>query len=199
MHMQNIMLIYDEKPFSIHRFSDPNLFNNLKQVKLDMVYLTMAKVWSTMSHSKRAQVGALLVKDGTIISDGFNGTPTGLDNCCEDSDGNTHWYVLHAETNVITKLSKNAVSGENSTLYVTMSPCRDCSKLILQSDIKRVVFLTPYRILDGLEFLIHSNLEVSYYADLNPLIEFDFNKISVTGIESKEQFIEIIKQNIKTV
>lgn len=193
------MLKYDGNAFSLHRFLNQDLFNNHKQVKLDMVYLTMAKVWSTMSHSTRAQVGALLVKDGTIISDGFNGTPSGLDNCCEDSEGNTHWYVIHAESNVITKLSRNAVSGENSTLYVTMSPCRDCSKLILQSGIKRVVFLTPYRILDGLEFLINSNLEVSYYADLTPLINFNHNNVSVVEIEEKEQFIEIIKQNIKTV
>jgi len=159
-----------------------------------MIYLTMARVWSTMSQCKRAQVGALIVKDGTIISDGFNGTPRGMSNCCEDKDGNTIWEVLHSESNAITKLSRNAVSGEDSTMYVTMSPCRDCSKLIIQSGIKRVVFLTAYRNLEGLEFLLNNGIEISYYCDLNPLIDYDSSKIKL--IQVKQSIIELIKNQI---
>ncbi len=203
--MKEVMLLeYEKRPFSLHYVNNVNLLSPYnpefyKQIKLDMVYLTMSKVWSTMSKCKRAQVGALLVKDSTIISDGFNGTVSGMDNCCEDDKGDTFWHVLHAESNVITKLSKNAVSGEDSTLYVTMSPCRDCSKLIIQSGIKRVVFMTAYRNLEGLEFLQNNNISISYYFDLNPLISYNSDNVNLSNLLNKEQFIETIQTKIQTV
>lgn len=120
----------------------------------------MAQVWAENSHSTRNKVGALVVKDNVIISDGFNGTPTGMDNGCEDSNGNTHWYVIHAESNALMKLAKNSGSSIGSTLYVTLSPCKECSKLILQSGIKRVVYLDDYRDSSGIDFLKSQGLLV---------------------------------------
>ena len=126
----------------------------------------MALVWSTLSKSKRKKVGALVVKGNTIISDGFNGTPTGFPNDCEDIDGNTHWYVLHAEANAILKTARSTQDISGSTLCVTLSPCRDCSKLIIQSGIKRVIYVEDYRDLDGIKILKSSGVDVLKISDL---------------------------------
>jgi dCMP deaminase len=134
-----------------------------KQIRYDKAYLRMAEEWSKLSHCKRKQVGALIVKNGIIIADGYNGTPSGFDNCCEDSNGETHWYVLHAEANAILKLARSNNSGNGSTLYITLSPCKDCSKLILQAGIQRVVFLRGYKDQSGVDFLRKSGLEVVHF------------------------------------
>jgi len=120
----------------------------------------MAKEWSELSHCKRRQVGALIVKDRMIISDGYNGSPTGFDNECEDEEGLTKWYVLHAEANAILKVAASTQSTAGATLYITMSPCRDCSKLIHQSGIKRVVYLESYKDDSGLSFLNKAGVEI---------------------------------------
>ena len=133
-----------------------------KQFKLDVVYLRMAKEWATNSKCKRSQVGCLVVKNKTIISDGYNGTPTGFPNECEDSENNTLGYVLHAEANAITKLAKNTVSAFESTMYVTLSPCYDCAKLIIQSGIKRIVFSEFYRNTTSLDLLNQAGIEIIY-------------------------------------
>ena len=122
----------------------------------------MAKEWSKLSHCKRKQVGSLIVKDKMIISDGYNGTPTGFENFCEDEDGYTKWYVLHAEANAIAKVSGSTQSTKGSTLYITLSPCRECSKLIFQSGITRVVYSKKYKDLSGVEFLIKSGVSVDF-------------------------------------
>jgi dCMP deaminase len=134
--------------------------NKEKQLRYDRVYLRMASTWATLSHCKRRQVGALIVKDGMIISDGYNGTPAGFDNCCEDEDGNTLWYVLHAEANAILKVSKSTNSASGSTLYLTLSPCKECAKLILQSGIARVVFIERYKDDSGINFLMRAGVVV---------------------------------------
>ena len=131
-----------------------------KQVKLDSRYLRMASVWSENSYCNRRKVGALIVKDKMIISDGYNGTPEGFENVCEDDAGDTKDYVLHAEANAITKVAKSSNSSQGATLYVTTSPCIECSKLIIQSGIKRVVFSEKYRHTDGLELLERANIEL---------------------------------------
>lgn len=131
-----------------------------KQRILDERYLRMARIWSENSYCQRRRVGALIVKDKMIISDGFNGTPSGFDNICEDDIGNTIPYVLHAEANAITKVARSNNSSEGSTLYVTTSPCMECSKLIIQSGIERVVFSDLYRITDGLDLLKRAGIEV---------------------------------------
>jgi len=113
---------------------------NIKQHKYDIAYLKMALEWGKLSHCKRKQVGALIVKDRMIISDGFNGTPSGFDNCCEDENGVTKWEVLHAEANAILKVASSTQSASGATLYITLSPCQQCSKLIHQAGIKRVVY-----------------------------------------------------------
>ena len=123
-----------------------------KQLKYDQAYLRMASEWGKLSHCKRKQVGAIIVKDRMIISDGYNGAPTGFENCCEDENGETKWMVLHAEANAILKVAASTQSSEGATLYITLSPCRDCSKLILQSGIKRVVYARAYKDLSGVEF-----------------------------------------------
>ena len=135
---------------------------NLKQRKYDIAYLKMAREWAKLSHCERKQVGALIVKDRMIISDGFNGTPTGFDNCCEDDEGVTKWEVLHAEANAILKVAASTQSAQGSTLYVTLSPCKDCSKLIHQSGIKRVVFSTKYKDISGLNFLEKAGVEIEH-------------------------------------
>tara|TARA_B100001063_G_scaffold165155_1_gene154066 strand:- start:386 stop:763 length:378 start_codon:yes stop_codon:yes gene_type:complete len=122
----------------------------------------MAEEWSKLSHCKRKQVGALIVKDKMIISDGYNGTPTGFENFCEDEEGYTKWYVLHAEANAIAKVSGSTQSTKGSTLYITLSPCRECSKLIFQSGITRVVYSKKYKDLSGVEFLIKSGVSVDF-------------------------------------
>lgn len=133
-----------------------------KQFQFDVVYLKMAREWAANSHSKRSQVGCLVVKNKTIISDGYNGTPTGFPNICEDENNNTLPIVLHAEANAITKLAMNTVSSMGSTLYVTLSPCFDCAKLIIQSGIKRIVFSELYRKLESLELLNQAGIEIVY-------------------------------------
>lgn len=133
-----------------------------KLFRLDTVYLRMAKVWAENSRCTRNKVGCLVIKDKTIIADGFNGTPHGFPNPCEDESGNTLKSVLHAEANAITKLSKNTVSSEGSTMYITLSPCYDCAKLIIQSGVKRVVFSEFYRNTESLELLSMANIEVCY-------------------------------------
>tara|TARA_B100001079_G_scaffold212878_1_gene187216 strand:- start:729 stop:1151 length:423 start_codon:yes stop_codon:yes gene_type:complete len=133
---------------------------NEKQKKYDIAYLKIASEWGKLSYCKRRQVGAIIVKNNMIISDGYNGTPTGFDNFCEDEDNYTKWYVLHAEANAITKVSASTQSSEGSTLYVTLSPCRDCSKLIHQAKIKRVVYNEQYKDTSGLEFLEKAGVEV---------------------------------------
>ena len=133
-----------------------------KQLRYDIAYLKMAEEWSKLSHCKRKQVGALIVKDKMIISDGYNGTPTGFENFCEDEEGYTKWYVLHAEANAIAKVSGSTQSTKGSTLYITLSPCRECSKLIFQSGITRVVYSKKYKDLSGVEFLIKSGVSVDF-------------------------------------
>jgi dCMP deaminase len=135
---------------------------NDKQTKYDLAYLNMAREWAKLSHCKRKQVGALIVKNGTIISDGFNGAPSGYPNDCE-CDNITHWYVLHAEANAILKCAKWGNSCNESTLYITLSPCRDCAKLILQAGITRVVYLDDYKDSSGLDFLRESCIEIVKY------------------------------------
>lgn len=124
-----------------------------KQLKYDLAYLKMAREWGKLSHCKRKQVGALIVKERMIISDGFNGTPSGFDNCCENEEGKTKWEVLHAEANAILKVASSTQSAKGATLYITLSPCTQCSKLIHQAGIKRVVYAKAYKDLSGLEFL----------------------------------------------
>lgn len=132
---------------------------NDKQRIIDLRYLRMAYIWAENSYCKRRQVGALLVRDRMIISDGYNGTPCGFENNCETEDGVTLPYVLHAEANAITKVARSNNSSESSTLYVTTSPCMECSKLIIQAGIKRVVFSEMYRIADGIDLLQRSGVE----------------------------------------
>ena len=136
-----------------------------KQKKFDASYLEMASVWAKNSYCKRRQVGAILVKDRMIISDGYNGTPAGFENVCEDDNGVTKPYVLHAEANAITKVAKSGNSSDGATLYVTASPCMECSKLIIQAGIRRVVYRDEYRILDGVELLRRAGVEVVKYED----------------------------------
>ena len=137
-----------------------------KKLRYDKAYLRMAKTWSELSHCARKQVGAIIVKDGMIISDGYNGAPSGFDNCCENEQGETHWYVLHAEANAILKLAKTTNSGENATLYITLSPCKDCSKLILQAGIKRVVYMMAYKDNAGIAFLTKAGIAVTHIPEL---------------------------------
>jgi dCMP deaminase len=135
---------------------------NKKQRRYDNAYMRMAEEWSKLSHCTRKNVGALIVKDRMIISDGYNGTPSGFPNICENAQGETHWYVLHAEANAITKLARSINSAEGSTLYITLSPCRDCAKLILQSGISRVVYKKAYKDNSGLEFLQKSFIKTEF-------------------------------------
>jgi len=134
--------------------------NITKQRKYDLAYLKMAYEWGKLSHCERKKVGALIVKDRMIISDGFNGTPSGFDNCCEDDSGATKWEVLHAEANAILKVASSTQSCEGSTLYITLSPCQQCSKLIHQAGIKRVVYSKAYRDSSGLDFLTKAKVEL---------------------------------------
>ena len=135
-----------------------NTFDD-KQTVLDSRYLRMARIWSENSYCKRRQVGAIIVKDKMIISDGYNGTPVGFENVCEDEAGVTKPYVLHAEANAITKVARSNNSSDGSTLYVTASPCLECAKLIIQAGIRRVVFNELYRITDGIDLLRRAGVE----------------------------------------
>ena len=131
-----------------------------RQLELDKRYLRMAAVWAKNSYCVRRQVGALIVKDRSIISDGYNGTPSGFENVCEDEEGCTKPYVLHAEANAITKMAKSNNSSQGATLYVTAAPCMECSKLIIQSGIRRVVYRDSYRLTDGIELLERAGILV---------------------------------------
>lgn len=133
-----------------------------KQLKYDKAYLKMALEWGKLSHCKRKQVGALIVKDRMIISDGFNGTPTGFENCCENEEGATKWEVLHAEANAILKVASSTQSAKDATLYITLSPCRECIKLIHQAGIKRVVYANAYKDPSGLNFLEKAGVELNH-------------------------------------
>lgn len=133
-----------------------------KQQLLDVRYLRMAQIWAENSYCKRRQVGALIVKDKMIISDGYNGTPSGFENDCEDEQYKTKPFVLHAESNAITKVARSGNSSDGATLYVTTSPCIECSKLIIQSGIKRVVYSEQYHILDGVDLLHRAGVEVKF-------------------------------------
>ena len=137
-----------------------------KQLRYDKAYLRMATEWGKLSHCKRKQVGAIIVKDRMIISDGYNGTPTGFENCCEDEEGYTKWYVLHAEANAMLKVAASTQSCEGATLYVTLSPCTDCSKLIHQAGIVRVVYSRAYKDDSGLKFLRKAGVKVDYIEDI---------------------------------
>ncbi|MBQ6746034.1 MAG: dCMP deaminase family protein [Bacteroidaceae bacterium] len=133
-----------------------------KKIELDKRYLRMASIWSENSYCKRRQVGALIVKDKMIISDGYNGTPSGFENVCEDENNVTYPYVLHAEANAITKIARSNNNSEGATLYVTDSPCIECAKLIIQAGIKRVVYSRQYRLDDGIQLLKKANIEVVF-------------------------------------
>lgn len=137
-----------------------------KQLKYDQAYMRMAFEWSKLSYCDRKKVGALIVKDRMIISDGFNGSPTGFENSCEDKEGNTKWYVLHAEANAILKVAASTQSCKDSTLYITLSPCKECSKLIHQSGIKRVVYANAYKDDTGLDFLKKAGVELTHLKNL---------------------------------
>jgi dCMP deaminase len=133
---------------------------NSKQTKYDQAYLKMASEWAKLSYCDRKKVGAIIVKDSMIISDGYNGTPSGYENCCENSDGDTEWFVLHAEANAILKVAKSTQSAKDATLYITLSPCKQCSKLIIQSGIVRVVYRKEYKDISGVKFLRDYGIEV---------------------------------------
>ena len=133
-----------------------------KQTKFDQRYLEMARIWAKNSYCTRRQVGALVVKNNMIISDGYNGTPSGFENVCEDDNGVTKPYVLHAEANAITKLARSNNNSDGATIYITASPCIECAKLIIQSGIKRVVYGEKYRLMDGIELLRRAGIEVEF-------------------------------------
>ncbi len=136
-----------------------------KQHKKDLRYLEMARIWAKNSYCQRRQVGALVVKDGMIISDGYNGTPSGFENVCEDENNVTKPYVLHAEANAITKLARSSNNSDGATIYITASPCIECAKLIIQAGIRRVIYGEKYRLTDGIELLKRAHIETIY---LNP-------------------------------
>ncbi|AWH73946.1 MULTISPECIES: dCMP deaminase family protein [unclassified Dokdonia] len=138
-----------------------------KQHKYDIAYLRMAREWGKLSYCNRKQVGAIIVKDKMIISDGYNGTPTGFENICEDDENNTKWYVLHAEANAILKVASSTQSCHGATLYITLSPCKDCSKLVHQAGIKRVVYHNAYKDLTGVKFLEKAGVEIVHLQDID--------------------------------
>ncbi|MFC2136989.1 cytidine/deoxycytidylate deaminase family protein [Bacteroidota bacterium] len=154
--------------FNIHPYKS-------KQEQFDRRYLEMAIIWSNNSYCKRRRVGALIVKDKMIISDGFNGTPSGFENICEDKNNTTKPYVLHAEANAITKVAKSTNNSEGATLYVTCSPCMECAKLIIQSGIRRVVYCADYRLEEGIKLLKKAKIEV-VYIDLTMEIKEDIKE-----------------------
>lgn len=148
--------------------SDKNIDSG-KLERYDKAYLRIASEWGQLSYCQRKKVGAIIVKDRMIISDGYNGTPSGFENCCEDHEGLTKWYVLHAEANAILKVAKSTQSCENATLYITMSPCKDCSKLIHQSGIVRVVYQNSYKDTEGIDFLKKAGVEVVQITELDSI------------------------------
>ncbi|WP_417443397.1 deoxycytidylate deaminase [Joostella sp.] len=137
-----------------------------KQARYDRAYLRMAQEWGKLSHCKRKQVGAIIVKDRMIISDGYNGTPTGFENECENEEHFTKWYVLHAEANAILKVASSTQSCKGATLYITLSPCKECSKLVHQAGITRVVYSRAYKDCEGLEFLQKAGVELLHLENL---------------------------------
>lgn len=139
--------------------------STIKQRKYDIAYLRMAREWAKLSHCTRRQVGALIIKDRMIVSDGYNGTPSGFENFCEDEEGYTKWYVLHAEANAILKMASSTNSSQGATLYLTLSPCKECSKLVHQSGIKRLVFIQRYKDDNGLKFLEKAGIELVQISD----------------------------------
>ncbi|MGO3182532.1 MAG: deoxycytidylate deaminase [Aequorivita sp.] len=139
-----------------------------KQRKYDIAYLRMATEWSKLSYCKRRQVGALIVKDKMIISDGYNGTPTGFENHCEDDEGATKWYVLHAEANAILKVASSTHACQGATLYITVSPCKECSKLVHQAGITRIVYVNEYKDNEGIAFLEKAGVTIEHISDLDP-------------------------------
>ena len=141
-----------------------------KQLRYDKAYMLIAQSWAALSHCTRKQVGAIIVKDEMIISDGYNGTPAGFDNCCEDEDGTTQWYVLHAEANAILKVAKSTNNCKDATLYLTLSPCKECSKLVLQAGIRRVVYHNTYKDTEGINFLRDAGVEVVNILELDDVI-----------------------------
>ena len=140
-------------------------YKETKQALLDQRYLRMARIWAENSYCVRRQVGALVVKEKMIISDGYNGTPSGFENICEDDSGVTKPYVLHAEANAITKLARSSNNSDGATIYITASPCIECAKLIIQAGIKRVVYGEKYRLTDGIDLLERAGIEVIYLGD----------------------------------
>ncbi len=138
-----------------------------KQNKYDKAYLKIAKEWGQLSYCTRRKVGAIIVKDRMIISDGYNGTPSGFENCCEDEMGYTKWYVLHAEANAILKVARSTQTCDGATLYITLSPCKECSKLIHQAGITRVVYHESYKDASGIEFLKKAGVVVDFIANLD--------------------------------
>lgn len=146
---------------------DCQMEQNVKQEILDRRYLRMARIWAENSYCQRRKVGAIIVKNSMIISDGFNGTPSGFENVCEDEDGTTKPYVLHAEANAITKVARSNNSSDGATLYITASPCMECSKLIIQAGIRRVVFHELYRITDGINLLERAGVECVHIPELS--------------------------------
>ena len=157
---------------SSFRMSENTVSIERKQLAIDKRYLGMARIWASNSYCKRRQVGALIVRDKMIISDGYNGTPSGFENECEDESSNTKSYVLHAEANAITKVAKSNNSSEGSTLYITTSPCVECSKLIIQAGILRVVYQEKYRITDGLDLLERARIELVHIPELPAQADF---------------------------
>ena len=135
--------------------------------KYDKAYLRIANEWSLLSYCDRKKVGAIIVRDRMIISDGYNGTPSGFENCCEDEEGLTNWYVLHAEANAILKVARSTQTCDGATLYITLSPCKECSKLIHQSGIKRVVYQLGYRDTTGIDFLTKAGVIVEQIENLD--------------------------------
>lgn len=144
--------------------------SSAKQHKYDVAYLRMASEWAKLSYCKRKQVGALIVKEKMIISDGYNGTPTGFENFCEDEEGYTKWYVLHAEANAISKVAGSTNSCRGATLYITLSPCKECSKLIHQAGIKRLVYQIAYKDTSGLDFLERAGVELTQVTELDGVL-----------------------------
>ncbi len=137
-----------------------------KQERYDRAYLRMAAEWASLSHCTRKKVGALLVRENMIISDGYNGTPSGFSNDCEDDNGDTHWYVLHAEANAIMKIARSTNSARESTLYITLSPCKECCKLILQAGIRRLVYVNEYKDSTGIDFLKSAGVDIVRISDI---------------------------------
>ena len=163
-HERNVFKIFFKELSQTKLISS---FSMNKQAQYDRAYLAMAKTWGDLSYCERKKVGALIVKDRMIISDGYNGTPSGFENVCEDENHYTNWYVLHAEANAILKVASSTQSCQGATLYITLSPCKECSKLIHQSGIKRVVYAVPYKDLSGVKFLQKAGVLVEHFSTQN--------------------------------